>query len=248
MRILGISAYYHDSAACLIDDGHIVAASQEERFTRKKHDASFPHMGAYGCGWVKTPGFDQVARNGILFTRAYTPNAKCSPSRACILTGRNTWQLKEACNHIPFFPPEFKTYAEALAENGYFVGKTAKGWAPGIARDKTGKPRQLAGTGFDKRTAKPPARGISNKDYATNFQDFLEAKPEDQPWCFWYGCYEPHRRYEYGAGVAKGGKKLADIDKVPGFWPDNDVVRNDMLDYAYEIEHFDRHLVRMLEL
>lgn len=42
MRILGISAYYHDSAACLVEDGKIVAAAQEERFTRKKHDHSFP--------------------------------------------------------------------------------------------------------------------------------------------------------------------------------------------------------------
>ena len=40
--ILGISAFYHDSAACLISDGHIVAAAQEERFTRKKFDARFP--------------------------------------------------------------------------------------------------------------------------------------------------------------------------------------------------------------
>src|SRR5712671_3408488 len=42
MKILGISAYYHDSAACLVSDGEIVAAAQEERFTRKKHDARFP--------------------------------------------------------------------------------------------------------------------------------------------------------------------------------------------------------------
>ncbi len=42
MRVLGLSAYYHDSAAALIEDGRIVAAAQEERFTRKKHDASFP--------------------------------------------------------------------------------------------------------------------------------------------------------------------------------------------------------------
>jgi len=48
MKILGISAFYHDSAACLIDDGKIVAAAQEERFTRKKHDFSFPaHAIAY---------------------------------------------------------------------------------------------------------------------------------------------------------------------------------------------------------
>ena len=42
MNILGISAFYHDSAACLVRDGEIVAAAQEERFTRKKHDYSFP--------------------------------------------------------------------------------------------------------------------------------------------------------------------------------------------------------------
>lgn len=211
-------------------------------------DASFPHMGAYGCPWVTTPGFDRVAKEGLLFTRAYTPNAKCSPSRACILTGRNTWQLKQACNHIPFFPPEFKTYAEVLVEHGYFVGKTAKGWAPGVAIDTNGKPRQLTGKPFDSRKMKPPARGISPIDYAANFQDFLDAKTEGQPWCFWYGGIEPHRRYEYGSGVAKGGKKLTDVDDVPDFWPDNEVVRNDILDYAFEIEYFDQHLVRMIEL
>ena len=42
MKILGISAYYHDAAACLVVDGEIIAAAQEERFTRKKHDLYFP--------------------------------------------------------------------------------------------------------------------------------------------------------------------------------------------------------------
>lgn len=49
MKILGLSAYYHDSAACLIVDGEIVAAAQEERFTRKKHDAAFPVHGIQYC-------------------------------------------------------------------------------------------------------------------------------------------------------------------------------------------------------
>jgi carbamoyltransferase len=48
-RILGISAYYHDSAACLVEDGRIVAAAQEERFTRKKHDAAFPTRAVDYC-------------------------------------------------------------------------------------------------------------------------------------------------------------------------------------------------------
>ncbi len=49
MNILGISAFYHDSAACLVQDGEITAAAQEERFTRKKHDASFPHKAVEYC-------------------------------------------------------------------------------------------------------------------------------------------------------------------------------------------------------
>jgi carbamoyltransferase len=49
MRILGISAFYHDSAAALIDDGRIIAAAQEERFTRRKHDAAFPHNAIAYC-------------------------------------------------------------------------------------------------------------------------------------------------------------------------------------------------------
>ena len=49
MRILGISAFYHDSAAGLVEDGRIVAAAQEERFTRKKHDAGFPTHAVEYC-------------------------------------------------------------------------------------------------------------------------------------------------------------------------------------------------------
>ncbi len=49
MYILGLSAFYHDSAACLLQDGRIIAAAQEERFTRKKHDASFPDQAIAYC-------------------------------------------------------------------------------------------------------------------------------------------------------------------------------------------------------
>lgn len=207
------------------------------------------HAGAYGTRWIRTPAFDRVAREGILFTRAYTPNAKCAPSRACILTGRNSWQLKEAANHICFFPPEFKGWAEALGENGYVVGTTGKGWGPGVANDANGRPRQMTGKPFNARKLKPPAKGIGNNDYAGNFEDFLEQvrqRPAGRPWAFWAGAIEPHRGYEYGAGVAKGGKKLSDIDRVPGYWPDNETVRNDLLDYAYEVEYWDGHVARML--
>jgi len=64
MNILGISAFYHDSAACLVRDGEIVAAAQEERFTRKKHDFSFPKNAIDYClksGDVRAADLDYVA-------------------------------------------------------------------------------------------------------------------------------------------------------------------------------------------
>lgn len=205
------------------------------------------HAGAYGTPWINTPNFDRVARQGLLFNQAFTPNAKCAPSRAIILTGRYSWQLEEAANHMCYFPAKFKSYPESLAEHGYFVGTTGKGWGPGVANDAQVQPRKIVGQPFSKRTAPPAASGISNIDYAANLVDFLDAAPAGGPWCFWSGATEPHRTYEYGAGVAKGGKSLAQIDRVPGYLPDNEVVRNDLLDYAFEVEHVDRHLGRMLD-
>lgn len=205
-----------------------------------------PHASAYGTSWVKTPAFDRVAKEGLLFQHAYTPNAKCAPSRACILTGRNSWQLKEAANHICYFPPEFKGWGEALADKGWNVGHTLKGWGPGVANHADGTPRLMTGQPYNKRKAKPPTSEISNNDYAANFTDFLDAASARQPWCFWYGSIEPHRGYEFGSGVKKGGKKPTEIDHVPAYWPDNEVIRNDLLDYAFEVEHFDTHLGRML--
>jgi len=209
-------------------------------------DWSFGHAGAYGCKWVKTPAFDRLAKEGILFNRAYTPNAKCAPSRATILTGRNSWQLEQAANHMNFFPAKFKGWVEALSENGYAVGYTGKGWGPGTAKDENGKDRLLTGIRFSDKKAPPPARAISGIDYASNFNEFLAQAPKNRPWSFWFGTMEPHRGYEYGSGV-KAGKKLSDIDEVPAFWPDDETVRNDMLDYAVEVEHYDRHLGRILE-
>lgn len=209
-------------------------------------DATWKHFGAYGCNWVNTPAFDRVAQNGILFNNTYTPNAKSAPSRACILTGRNSWQLEEAANHSPYFPAKFKTYAEALTENGYFVGSTGKGWSPGNPGKIDGILRELAGHAYNEFLTVPPTSGISKVDYAKNFDAFLAARTKGKPFCFWYGSHEPHRNYEFKSGTNKGGRKISDISEVPAFWPDVDSVRVDMLDYAYEVEYFDNQLQKIL--
>ena len=212
-------------------------------------DASFSYFSSNGCKWVHTPAFDQVANQGILFTNAYTPNAKSAPSRACLLTGRNSWQLEEAGNHVGYWPDhKYLTFFEALALKDYSVGYTGKGWGPGNPGMQHGLPRKLTGEEFNSRKLIPPSKGISIDDYASDFDDFILHKSNSQSWCFWYGAREPHRPYEYGSGVSKGGKRLSEIDKVPHYWPDNDSVRNDMLDYAYEVEYFDHQLGIMLKL
>jgi len=196
--------------------------------------------------WLNTPAFDRIAAAGIQFTNSYTPNAKCAPSRACLLTGRNSWQLKEAANHWNNFSAEFKTYPEALKDFGYFTGFTGKGWGPGNPGEVDGKTRELCGKVWSSIKKESPTNSISNTDYSANFIDFYNHKQEDQPFCFWYGAREPHRRYEYGSSL-KAGKKLSDIKEVPPFFPDNIIVRTDMLDYALEIEYFDSHVTEILD-
>ena len=65
MKILGISAYYHDSAAAIICDGNITAACQEERFTRKKHDPSFPTNAVSFC--LKYSGLSLKDLDAVVF-------------------------------------------------------------------------------------------------------------------------------------------------------------------------------------
>ncbi len=211
-------------------------------------DQSFPHTSFYGTSWVNTPAFDRVAREGVAFMNAYTPSAKCAPSRSSLLTGRNPWQLEAAANHSPFFPATYRTYAEALAAHGYRIGYTGKGWAPGDAGEIGGEKRQLLGPAYNRRRTKPPTPSISDIDYAANFREFLQESGQGEPFCFWVGGLEPHRPYSFGSGVGIGGKDVMAVDSVFGFWPDVDSVRHDVLDYAFEIAYFDAQLAAILDI
>ena len=185
-------------------------------------DDASSHFGAYGCTWAKTPNIDALAASGIVFDNAYVPTSKCSPCRAGLLTGRNPWQLEEAANHWPTFPPKYMSFTEAIAAQGVNCGAKGKVWGPGVAKTADGAPRTW---------------GLRNSD----FRKFLESAPADRPFFYWFGSANPHRKYQPDAGMS-AGKTPADIDRVPAYWPDNDVVRRDMLDYATEIEAYDREV------
>ncbi|KPL11910.1 heparan N-sulfatase [candidate division BRC1 bacterium SM23_51] len=209
-------------------------------------DQSWAHTGAAGCKTVNTPAFDRVAREGVLFANAFAAAPQCSPNRASLLTGRHIWQNEEAGTHASNFPRKFPVYTDLLEASGYVLGYTGKPWGPGNW-EITGWPRNPAGPEFNKINMKEKIpQGIRKTDYAANFKAFLDSQPKDKPFCFWYGCKEPHREYEQGVGL-RAGKKIEDV-VVPPFLPDTPEIRSDILDYCFEIDWFDRHLVRMLRM
>ncbi len=206
-------------------------------------DMSWDSVGAYGNTWIKTPNLDRLAKEGALFRHAFTSNPKCSPCRASILIGRNTWQLEELSVHNSIFPRKWEVYPDLLEAAGYSVGLTGKGWGPGDFKNH-GRTRNPAGPSFDEHKNEPPASAIGKLDYAKNFEAFLAQRKKDAPFSFWMGFQEPHRAYELHSGV-RLGKKLEDI-QVPPYFPDVRAVRSDLADYAVEVEWADGHIGRAL--
>lgn len=208
-------------------------------------DWSWPHAGAYGDKVVNTPAFDWVASHGLLFTNAFCVSPSCTPSRGSVLTGQTIHRLEEGGNLWSILPKKFTVYPELLEAAGYQVGYTGKGWDPGILKG-SGRTRNPAGPAYNDITLAPPTPVVSDKDYAGNFEAFINSKPKDKPFCFWYGGHEPHRKYEKGMGLQQG--KNPDKVQVPAFLPDLPEVRRDLLDYYAEVEWADQHLSKMITL
>ena len=105
------------------------------------------------------------------------------------------------------------------------MGSEQKGWGPGNFKIG-GYQDNPAGKNFK------------------NFEEFLGAKPKEKPFFFWFGSMDPHRDYVKGSGEQAGldPQKV----KVPGFLPDTDVVRKDILDYYFEVERFDSNVGKLI--
>src|SRR5262249_42594005 len=190
-------------------------------------DWSWPHAGVYGDQVVKTPVFDKLAAEGMLFHRAYSVAPSCTPSRAAMLTGQWIHRLEESGNLWSILQKKFATYPEILEANGYVIGLQGKGWGPGSVKD-AGRTRNPAGPDFK------------------SFAEFMKTVPADKPFCFWYGSRDPHRAYVPGSGV-KSGMKIEDV-KVPPYFPDTPEVRSDILDYYFAVQRFDRDMGNILKV
>ena len=173
---------------------------------------AFPHASAYGDKSVRTPVFDQLAREGRLYTHAFAPNPSCSPSRSQLLTGQETHRLGPAANLYGPLDPALPTYTALLEKAGYFVGYSGKGWGPGEAKTNP------AGRAFP------------------DFDAFLKARPAGQPFCFWFGSHDPHVPWTRGDRAAIPAASL----QIPPHLPDGPEVRADLQGYYAEVAQFDR--------
>ncbi|MEQ9289633.1 MAG: sulfatase-like hydrolase/transferase [Cyclobacteriaceae bacterium] len=187
---------------------------------------SWDHLGAYGDQVIKTPNIDKVAREGIQFNNAFCASPSCSPARAAMLAGQDIWRLGEAANLWGGFP-KVKVYTELLAQSGYHVGIEGKGWGPGNA-EPNGWEHNPGGDRYD------------------SFEEFYNEIEKGKPWMYWYSSRDPHRPFRK-EGWKKSGIDLKDI-VVPPYLPDTEEVRQDIADYYYEIQLFDREVSSYMSL
>ncbi len=186
-------------------------------------DWSWPHAGILGDPVVETPNFDRVATEGILFENAFVSTPSCTPSRLSILAGQHHWRLQEGDSLGGSLREEYDVYTEMLQKSGYRIGRFGKGVWPS---KHTFRNRDSFGEKF------------------RSFDEFINDRKADEPFCYWHGGQDPHRPYELGVG-AKSGIKLSEV-RVPACLPDNETVRSDVADYLWEVQRFDREIGEIL--
>ena len=205
---------------------------------------------------ISTPNFDRVANEGALFLNALVPAPSCTPCRSSLLSGQYFWQTGLGAiligavwdESIPTFPME-------LEKSGYFVGYQYKVWAPGISMNAPigGKRTRYdaAGRKFSQfshwvtanaeKLGVEAAKQVLYDETRDNFREFLDARPGNKPFCYWWGPTNTHRTWERGSG-----RSLWDIEpdslegRLPAFLPDVHEVREDTADYLGECQAVDK--------
>jgi len=216
-------------------------------------DQSWVHTSFAGCNFIETPAFDRIASEGIYFNNCFAGSPGCAPSRSTIVTGRYHWQNEQSGQHASSWLKKYVPFIDLLDKNGYVTGRTGKGVSPfRYARSEADSLwRKTDAGGIEhsqiryKERDERTANEINNKNYFANFKYFVDSLKGNKPFFFWYGAHEPHRAFEQDSWK-RTSKKPEDVE-VPAFFPDHEIVRGDILDYAVEIEWFDLHLQRMLE-
>lgn len=213
---------------------------------------------------VRTPNFDRVAREGVLFRHAFVTAPSCTPCRSSLLSGQYFWRTgRGAILQGAVWDPAIPAYPLLLKDAGYHIGETYKVWGPGTPADAPyGAGRfafEAAGRRFNnfsenvtamagQGTAPEAAKQALCAEVRANFDAFLAARPAGQPFCYWFGPTNVHRKWVRGSGKALWGIDPDRLKgKVPPFLPDVPEIREDIADYLGEAQALDMGLGTVLK-
>ena len=213
---------------------------------------------------IHTPNFDSLAKSGVLFKNAFINAPSCTPCRSSLLSGQHFWRTRTgAILQGAVWDASIPTWPLLLRKHGYHIGFTWKVWSPGTPRDAPYGGRanayHSAGSSFNgfsqtvTRLVKQgksldEAKRVLTDQVRGNFRAMLARKKKDEPFAYWFGPTNVHRKWIKGSG-----KALWNIDpdrlkgKLPPFLPDVPEVRQDFADYLGEALGFDLALGVLVE-
>lgn len=208
---------------------------------------------------IHTPAFDRVAREGVLFRRAFVSAPSCTPCRSALLSGQHFWRTgRGAILRGAVWDGSNPAFPLMLRDSGYHIGKMYKVWSPGTPADAPygGQKHAYQKAGgrfnqFSENVTKLIGQGKTVEaakaelyaEVAANFDSFLADRKDGQPFCFWFGPTNVHRTWVKGSGKALWGLDADELKgKMPPFLPDVPEVREDLADNFGEAMAFDAAL------
>lgn len=213
---------------------------------------------------IQTPHFDALAKSGVLFNNAFVNAPSCTPCRSSILSGQHFWRTGTgAILQGAVWDDSIPTWPLLLQKSGYHIGFTYKVWSPGTPRDAPygGAKNAYAKSGgsfngFSQSATRMISGGKTRAEAEElllqqvrgNFRDMLAAKKKCQPFAYWFGPTNVHRKWIKGSGKSLWGIDPDDLKgKLPPYLPDVPEVRQDFSDYLGEATAFDRALGVLVE-
>ena len=212
---------------------------------------------------VKTPTFDRIASKGVLFNHAHVSAPSCTPCRSALLTGQHFWRTGSGSILLgATFPKDLPTFPVLLKESGYHIGATYKVWGPGTPSNFPFSEGHMYGqaggrfNGFSQNATKAVGDGKTVEqakaelldEVRENFRAFLADQKEDQPFCYWFGPTNVHRKWIKGSGKVLWGIDPDSLKgKMPPYLPDVPAVRQDLADYFGEIAAWDAGMAAILD-
>ena len=199
---------------------------------------------------IETPVLDRIGREGVVFQNAFVNAPSCTPSRAAVTTGMYFHQCGSnaflRCNWqgAPNPYDELPGWPALLHEEGYAVGHTGKttgkrGPGQGVFNQAGLRMSQFSQTVSDADDAEAAKQQIYS-EVRENFQTFLAERAQGQPFAYWLGPTNCHRRWVKGSGRELWGIDLDDLEgRLPPFLPDVPEVREDIADYLGEVLAWD---------